>query len=234
MKKLFTFLTLVLFALTVQAADEVIFSATVTATADVNFDPGTTEIGSTNATVVGGKVYAVNNQSSAKKLIGKKSDVYYFSMTNNNTYFKITLDKALAVGDVITAKALAGVKNDNPKGIYVSTSEATDGNLNPAPACAGTSPNDGTNDAMIDNLLNYTVTEGSEYVGATTLYVYRAAGATEYWGDFVITRAETPTPPPTPVGTVTDVLTSVGLGATATGGNSYADFTGKTFTSNDR
>ena len=232
MKKLFTFLTLVLFALTVQAADEVIFSATVTATADVNFDPGTTEIGSTNATVVGGKVYAVNNQSSAKKLIGKKSDVYYFSMTNNNTYFKITLDKALAVGDVITAKALAGVKNDNPKGIYVSTSEATDGNLNPAPACAGTSPNDGTNDAMIDNLLNYTVTEGSEYVGATTLYVYRAAGATEYWGDFVITRAETPTPPPTPVGTVTDVLTSVGLGATATGGNSYADFTGKTFTSN--
>lgn len=226
MKKLFTFLTLVLFAMTVQAADEVIFSATVTATADVNFEPGTTEIASNNATVVGGKVYAVNNQAEAKKLIGKKSNVYYFSMTNNNTYFKITLDKALAVGDVITAKALAGVKNDNPKGLYVSTSEATDGNINPAPACAGTSLNGGE-DAMIDNLLNYTVTEGSEYVGATTLYVYRAAGATEYWGDFKITRAES-----TPVSTVTDVLTSVGLGATATGGNSYADFTGKTFTSN--
>ncbi len=229
MKKLFTFLTLVLFAMTVQAADEVIFSATVTATADVNFDPGTTEIASNYATVVGGKVYAVNNQSSAKKLIGKKSNVYYFSMTNNNTYFKITLDKALAVGDVITAKALAGVKatetDDYAKGIYVSTSEVTSGNFSEAPACAGTSLNDGT-DAMIDNLLNYTVTEGSEYVGATTLYVYRAAGATEYWGDFKITRAETP------VGTVTDVLTSVGLGATATGGNSYADFTGKTFTSN--
>ena len=231
MKKLFTFLTLVLFAMTVQAADEVIFSATVISTDDVNFDPGTTEIASNYATVVGGKVYAVNNQTSAKKLIAAKSGARYFSMTNNNTYFKITLDKALAVGDVITAKALAGVKNDSPKGLYVSTSEATDGNFNPAPACAGTSSNEGT-DAMIDKLLNYTVTEGSEYVGATTLYVYRAAGATEYWGDFVITRAETPTPPPTPVGTVTDVLTSVGLGATATGGNSYADFTGKTFTSN--
>ena len=233
MKKLFTFLTLVLFAMTVQAADEVIFSATVTATADVEFEAGsTTEIASTDATVVGGKVYAVNNQTSKKKLIGAKSGARYFSMTNNNTYFKITLDKALAVGDVITAKALAGKKTsdnvDYAKGIYVSTSEVTTGNFSEAPACSGTSLNDGT-DAMIDKLLNYTVTEGSEYVGATTLYVYRAAGATEYWGDFVITRAETPTPQ---VSTVTDVLTSVGLGATATGGNSYANFTGKTFTSN--
>ena len=231
MKKLFTFLTLVLFAMTVQAADEVIFSATVTATADVEFDAGsTTEITSSDATVVGGKVYAVNNQSSKKKLIGAKSGARYFSMTNNNTYFKITLDKALAVGDVITAKALAGKKTsdnvDYAKGIYVSTSEVTTGNFSEAPACAGTSLNEGT-DAMIDKLLNYTVTEGSEYVGATTLYVYRAAGATEYWGDFVITRAES-----TPVSTVTDVLTSVGLGATEGGGNSYADFTGKTFTSN--
>ncbi len=230
MKKLFTFLTLVLFAMTVQAADEVIFSATVTAAADVEFDAGTTEIASTNATVVGGKVYAVNNQSSKKKLIGAKSGARYFSMTNNNTYFKITLDKALAVGDVITAKALAGKKTsdnvDYAKGIYVSTSEVTSGNFSEAPACAGTSLNDGT-DAMIDNLLNYTVTEGSEYVGATTLYVYRAAGATEYWGDFKITRAES-----TPVSTVSDVLTSVGLGATEGGGNSYANFTGKTFTSN--
>ena len=235
MKKLFTFLTLVLFAMTVQAADEVIFSATVISTDDVNFDPGTTEIASNYATVVGGKVYAVNNQTSAKKLIAAKSGAKYFCMTNNNTYFKITLDKALAVGDVITAKALAGKKTsdniDYAKGIYVSTSEVTTGNFDSAPACAGTSLNNGS-DALIDKLLNYTVTEGSEYVGATTLYVYRAAGATEYWGDFVITRAETPTPPPTPVGTVTDVLTSVGLGATATGGNSYADFTGKTFTSN--
>ena len=167
---------------------ETIFSATVTATSDQSFNNGTTEITSDQATIVGGKMYAISGQSSAKKLIAAKSKVYYFTMTNNNTYFMVGLDKALAVGDVITADALGGVKKDNDgnvtgtKGLWVSTS---DGYPSEAPACVGTSETE----SVVEGILNYTVTEGSEYVGKTTLYIYRATGATEYFNNFKITRA---------------------------------------------
>ena len=160
---------------------ETIFSATVTATSDQGFNNGTTEITSDQATIVGGKMYAISGQTDIKNLIAMKSNVYYFCMTNNNTYFKVELDKALAVGDVITADALGGVKNDLNKGIWVTTAESYP---TEAPACAGTS----AEESIISGLLNYTVTEGSEYVGKTTLYIYRAAGATEYFNNFKITR----------------------------------------------
>ena len=158
------------------AEAETIFSATVKATSDQSFSNGTTEITSDQATIAGGKMYAISGQSSAKNLIAAKSKVYYFSMTNNNTYFKVELDKALAVGDVITADALGGVKKDNDgnvtgtKGIWVSTSDSYPSE---APACAGTSETE----SIVEGILNYTITEGSEYVGKTTLYIYRAIGA---------------------------------------------------------
>ena len=170
------------------AETETIFSATVKATSDQSFSNGTTEITSDQATIAGGKMYAISGQSSAKNLIAAKSKVYYFSMTNNNTYFKVELDKALAVGDVITADALGGVKKDNDgnvtgtKGIWVSTSDSYPSE---APACAGTSETE----SIVEGILNYTITEGSEYVGKTTLYIYRAIGATEYFNNFKITRA---------------------------------------------
>lgn len=170
------------------AEAETIFSATVKATSDQSFSNGTTEITSDQATIAGGKMYAISGQSSAKNLIAAKSKVYYFSMTNNNTYFKVELDKALAVGDVITADALGGVKKDNDgnvtgtKGIWVSTSDSYPSE---APACAGTSETE----SIVEGILNYTITEGSEYVGKTTLYIYRAIGATEYFNNFKITRA---------------------------------------------
>ena len=170
------------------AEAETIFSATVKATSDQSFSNGTTEITSDQATIAGGKMYAISGQSSAKNLIAAKSKVYYFSMTNNNTYFKVELDKALAVGDVITADALGGVKKDNDgnvtgtKGIWVSTSDSYP---REAPACAGTSETE----SIVEGILNYTITEGSEYVGKTTLYIYRAIGATEYFNNFKITRA---------------------------------------------
>ena len=198
MKKKLSLLMIALVALASYAVQQItrasepetIFSATVIATSDQNFDAGTTEIAATQATITGGKMYAVNNQTSAKKLIGKKTN-YYFSMTNNNTYFKVVLDKALAVGDVITADALAGQKTSGDpatnKGIFVSTTEVTNGNFTVKPACQGIDGNEGS-DAVIEGLLKYTVTEGDEYVGKTELYIYRAAGATEYFGNFKITR----------------------------------------------
>ena len=198
MKKKLSLLMIALVALASYAVQQItrasepetIFSATVIATSDQNFDAGTTEIAATQATITGGKMYAVNNQTSAKKLIGKKTN-YYFSMTNNNTYFKVVLDKALAVGDVITADALAGQKTSGDpatnKGIFVSTTEVTNGNFTVKPACQGIDGNEGS-DAVIEGLLKYTVTEGDEYVDKTELYIYRAAGATEYFGNFKITR----------------------------------------------
>lgn len=164
------------------AEAETIFSATVTATSDQSFNSGTTEINSDQATIVGGKMYAISGQTSAKNLIAKQSNKYYFCITNNNTYFKVELDKALAVGDVISAAGSGGVKNGLNKGLWVST---TDGYPSAAPDCVGTNATDGIH----DDLLSYTVTEGSEYVGKTTLYIYRSAGATEYFNDFKITRA---------------------------------------------
>ena len=160
---------------------ETIFSAKVIASEAQNFDSGETEITSEQATIVRGKMYAVSGQSTAKALINKQSSVYYFCMTNNNTYFKVVLDKALAAGDVITADGLGGMKNELQKGLWVST---TDGYPSAAPACVGTSAEEG----IVSNLLNYTVEEGSEYVGKTTLYIYRAAGATEYFDNFKVVR----------------------------------------------
>ena len=158
------------------------FSATVIATTEQSLAPGTTEISSEIATIEGGKVYAINEQSGEKILINKQGGVFYFCMTNNNTYFKIEFDNAIAVGDVITADANGGVKDSASKGIWVSTNSARP---SAAPDCAGVSATDG----IITNLLNYTVTAGSEYVGAKNLYVYRAAGATEYFNNFKITRS---------------------------------------------
>ena len=124
-------------------------------------------------------MYAISGQSGEKTLITKNG---VFSMTNNNTYFKIELNTALAVGDKITAKSHGGVKNDVNKGLWVST---TDGYPTSAPACAATAA---TPTDMTADFLNYTVTEGDEYVGKTTLYVYRAAGATQNFDEFKVVR----------------------------------------------
>lgn len=184
-----------------EPTSETIFSAKVIATSNQGFSTGITEITADQATIEGGKMYAVSAQESDKNMIAKQGSVYYFALTNNNTYFKVELDKALAVGDVITADALGGIKSDAEKGLWVST---TDGYPSVAPACAATS----ATESIIEGLLNYTVTAGSEYVGKTTLYIYRAAGATEYFNNFVITRtsgSDTPGDDPTPSTTFRDI-----------------------------
>ena len=165
----------------VAAEPKTIFSANATATSAQNFATGTTEITSDQATIVGGKMYAVSQQEAEKALINKQGSTFYFCMTNNNTYFKVELDSAIAVGDVITADGLGGVKNDLQKGLYVTTTEAYPSE---APACTGRS----ATESIVTNILNYTVTEGDEYVGKKTLYIYRSAGATEYFGNFKIKR----------------------------------------------
>lgn len=180
MKKLLTLLTLLLCVVVGAKAEEMtLFSADAIATSDQSFSSGlTTEVTSAQATIKGGKMYVINGQDVDKNLITSEG----FVMTNNNTYFKIVLESALAVGDKITATSYGGDKNGTAKGIWVTVSESRPGS---APACsaAATTPT-----TMTPNFLNYTVTEGSEYIGATELYVHRAAGATQHFDEFVVTR----------------------------------------------
>ena len=99
----------------IQASEpEVIFSAVAT-TAN-QYSNGENEITSDYATFTGGKIYAVSAQDTPKDLIKTWSNAVYFCQTNNNTYFKVVLDKPLAVGDIITCDALAGVKKDSKTG----------------------------------------------------------------------------------------------------------------------
>jgi hypothetical protein len=182
MKKLFTFLTLLLCAVAGAWAEDVtIFSANAIATSDQKFPNGTTEITSAQATITGGKMYAISGQTDDKVLIAKTG---YFSHTNNNTYFKIELNTALAKGDIITAKYTGGDKNGDPKGIVVSTTDTNGGSI-PNTACTATS----TSTTAMGSTLSYTVTSDDEYVGQSALYVYRAVGSTQYFDEFVVTRS---------------------------------------------
>ncbi|MBQ8463191.1 MAG: hypothetical protein IJ544_03635 [Prevotella sp.] len=156
------------------------FSANVVATANVAFAPGTTEITSEQATVVGGKITAISEQTADKNLIGKQGSNYLFCMTNNNTYFKVDLDNALAVGDTIAAKTYT--RTDTNLGLFISTETSR--------------PNETTTKLSVDaketaayeDLSNYVVAEGDGLVGAKTIYIYRETGKSTYFNEFKITR----------------------------------------------
>ena len=164
-----------------EAESETIFSATVTATAKTAFSPGTTEISSDMATISGGKMYAISEQTTDKDLIGKQSSYFMFCMTNNNTYFKVELEKALAVGDVISAMTYS--RTDTDLGLWLSTAESRPGE------CATALTIDAVSAQAYEPLSSYTVAEGDGLAGATTFYIYRATGKSTYFNEFTITRS---------------------------------------------
>ena len=177
------FLALATFAATwsLRAANpETLFSAAVTATANVSFPNGTTEIASDQATLIGGKMWAISQQEAEKTLIGKQGSNYMFCLTNNNTFFKIELDKALAAGDVISAKTFS--RTDTELGLFLSTAESRPNECATALKIAAAAT--GAYEALSD----YTVTAGDGLEGASTFYIYRATGKSTYFNEFVITR----------------------------------------------
>lgn len=132
---------------------------------------------SSEITITGGKLSAINPQESAKNMI----DGSLFRTTNNNTIFKIELDCILEEGDVITIDGKGGTKNDNPIGLWVSSSDSRPSS---APACSGTS----TTTSLVDDLVNYTVTSSDEYHGKSILYIHRAVGSSTYFNNINISR----------------------------------------------
>lgn len=190
MKKLFSkaryllaFVSLVLLGTNVAVADETIFSADVTATANKGFSTGETEITSADATLVGGKMWAVSAQTEDKNLIGKQGSNYYmFCMTNNDTYFKVELETPLAAGDVISAKTYT--RTDTELGLFLSTATSRPGSC----TTALTIPQADT--AGYEDLDSYVVQEGDGLAGETTFNIFRSVGKSVYFNEFKITRVE--------------------------------------------
>ena len=182
MKRILTFLMLMLsFFGFSRAANFTVFSADVIATEAVSFNPGQTEITSTWANITDGKMFAISEQAEAKNLIGKQGSNFAFSMTNNNTFFKVVLDKPLKVGDAINARTYS--RTDTELGIWLSTSNSRPGSCDAALTCEKADAQ-----SWVD-LSTYIIPEGSELVGATTFYIYRSVGKTVYFDEFTITRA---------------------------------------------
>jgi len=165
-----------------KAQDEVIFSADVIATSDQSFSTGTTQIANDQATLIGGTMYAISEQTDSKKLITKKGSVYFFCITNNNTFFKVVLDKALEVGDVISSNGYSN--KDSNVGLFVSTSESR-----PSDCTTKLSVDKVTSESQV-SFSDYTIKEGDELVGATTIYIYRETAKSTYFDEFTITRAK--------------------------------------------
>jgi hypothetical protein len=157
-----------------------VFYANVIATANVAFATGETEITSEQATLVGGKMYAISEQADNKNLIGMQNKKCLFCFTNNNTYFKIVLDKALAVGDVVSATTYT--RTDTELGIFLSTATTR------PDECATQLAIAATDAQRFDDFSSYTVAEGDGLAGATTIYLYRKTGKSTYFTDFKITR----------------------------------------------
>ena len=180
-----------------------IFSAETSATANVSIAASTTRaLTASEATVDGGTMTVINQQTSAKNLIAKSGSTWWFSHTNNNTFFKADLDCALAAGDVITIDAVGA---SGGRGVWVSTATSRPGS---APACSGTTESTG-------QAVNYTVTSSDEYVGKSTLYFYRATSNTTYFNNINITRPG-PCTPITPSLSYASTSLTVGAGNSAT------------------
>lgn len=188
----------------VHAATETIFSAVAKAEYSVPANSTDTEITSTYATVTGGTMYVTNGQSNNVNLIASNSNKLRFCFTNNNTFFKVVLNQSLQEGDVISVNYLGGLKNSDNKGVWISTASSRPSS---APAAAITS----STESYIDG--TYTVTSNDEYVGKTTFYLYRAAGATTYMSSITITREVASAPV---FSTNLPATSTVGTGSTKT------------------
>ena len=188
MKKLITLLTLLTMigGGKLWADTETIFSANPTTAWSVPASTTDAEITSSYATISGGKMYVTNEQTSAKDMLKEQGEMA-FQHTNNNTFFKVVLNKTLEAGDVISARMQS--RTDADLGLWFST--------------ATTRPNECT--AKIDlatassqawvTAPTYTVAEGDGICGEKTFYIYRATGKSTYFNTFTITREVAATAP---------------------------------------
>ena len=224
MKKLLSllFLTLVSTA-SAWAEDEVLFSANPTNAWSVPADTTDAEITSSYATITGGKMYVTNNQTSAKDLIKKQSEMA-FQQTNNDTFFKVVLNKALQAGDIISTRMQS--RTDTDLGLWMSTAT-------PRPSEEPTSkivlPKASSQSWVA--VTAYTVAEGDGICGETTFYIYRHTGKSTYFNTFTITRPIAGDAPQFTIGSTANIkATKSGVAATTDIAIVGANLTGSTVT----
>ena len=158
----------------------VFFSADVIATEAITVTKNTTkEVDASIATVKGGKITIVNNNKDDKKLIDIQSNQGAFAFTNGDTFLKIELDQAIAVGDEINAISYWNRSDTELLGIWLSTATTRPG------SCTVSLTSDTKGWAALPT---YIVKEGDDIVGAKTIYVYRATGKSTYIDNITITR----------------------------------------------
>ncbi len=162
------------------------FSAVATNVMTVAASTTNQEITSANAAITGGSMYVSSAQSTAKDLIIDHNGKVAFCMTNNNTFFKVTLSKALQAGDQI--HGIVFTRTDAEQGLWFSTASSRPGS---APTANMTVAATGEGGATVwTSLPTYTVAEGDGICGETTFYIYRSVAKTVCFTDFTITREE--------------------------------------------
>lgn len=138
------------------------------------------------STLTGGtvKIGMRADASSSQKVIGSDSSQRHIRTPKNDVYVMITLDKALAAGDVIsfTGNASSSYEICFMADNTYSNAEATSGHT-------------------------YTIPASSALVGSNILYVSRAQGNNTYINSLTITRPTSDDDPETPTG-ITTVSTS--------------------------
>ena len=169
------------FTVNVSAAAEAatIFTATPIAAWDAP-ESAETEITSELATITGGKLFAINQQTAAKAMIKNQGGELAFQCTNNNTFFKIVLDKALEAGDVISIRMQS--RTDTDLGLFFAATDSR--------------PNETTTSIILPtaqaqawtNAPTYTVKTDDGICGQSTFYAFRATAKSTYFNTFTITR----------------------------------------------
>ena len=195
-------------------ADETIFSATLKGEYTVTAETTDGTFPSGKATFSGGTMYVTNGQTSDKKLISNatanKVKHLGFTFTNNNTFFKVVLNKALQAGDKIDALLVSA---DGTRGLWLSTATSRPS------SCSTVVTTQQTSAKWVDGD-TYTVSEGDGLCGESTFYIYRATANTTYFTSFKITRPVNPTAP-----VLTSSPASVSVKATVAGTAATSSFT---------
>ncbi len=166
--------------------EETLFSAVATAALSVPGGSTDLQITSSNVTITGGSMYATSQQTDSKDMIkanGTPSKIA-FSITNNNTFFKVVLNQALEAGDQING--IVYTRTDAEQGLWLSTATPRPDNAPTSRLILASVASE--DDVAWTSLPTYTVAEGDGICGETTFYIYRSVGKTVYFTDFTITR----------------------------------------------
>ena len=174
-------------------ADETIFSMSVKSTVDAEQKTDTetkdaeyslsefADFGVASTSAVFAKTSSQGG--TAASYLKSQSSHYYFTISSsiNKTYFKLTLNKALAVGDVISWKIYDG-SSSKSLGLYFNTSASTSGQVGYG-ATLSASKNQVPQ--------SYTIKTGDAIVDQTVIYIGRYDGTTTYFDELTINRPAT-------------------------------------------